>query len=198
MASVDLLNEEIAALKSHIADEDKERSLAEAKDEAQRWGDMHDEVVSRMTKAAEVQDGEDAAEFRAERKSYELRVLEATVSLEEERMCVRAESIAKMDVLHAEFEKNVEESSKMISALRETRKVDEIRATPGRIKDAAVQRVEDAVEEIRATPSKINDAAVQRVEDTVEEIQVSRRAQAVGGWRERDEMRVFCGAIFFI
>ena len=53
-----------------------------------------------------------------------------------------------------------------------TETVDDIKATPTRIKDAAVKKVDDTVDEIKATPGKIKDAAVAKVDETVDEIKV--------------------------
>ena len=53
-----------------------------------------------------------------------------------------------------------------------TETVDDIKATPTRIKDAAVRKVDDTVDEIKATPGKIKDAAVAKVDETVDEIKV--------------------------
>jgi hypothetical protein len=61
--------------------------------------------------------------------------------------------------------------NKITNKITET--VEDIKATPTRIKDAAVQKVEDVVDEIKATPGKIKDAAIQKVEDAVDEIKVS-------------------------
>ena len=61
--------------------------------------------------------------------------------------------------------------NKITNKITET--VEDIKATPTRIKDAAVQKVEDVVDEIKATPGKIKDAAVQKVEDVVDEIKVN-------------------------
>ena len=52
------------------------------------------------------------------------------------------------------------------------RKVDEIRATPGRIVDAVERKIDETVDEILATPGKIKDAAVERIDETVDEIKV--------------------------
>ena len=64
-----------------------------------------------------------------------------------------------------------------------TETVEDIKATPTRLKDAAVQKVEDVVDEIKATPGKIKDAAVQKVEDVVDEIKVIHilRGFPIGG-----------------
>ncbi len=62
--------------------------------------------------------------------------------------------------------------NKITNKIAET--VEDIKATPTRIKDAAVQKVDDVVDEIKATPGKIKDAAVQKVEDVVDEIKVNK------------------------
>ena len=56
-----------------------------------------------------------------------------------------------------------------------TETVDDIKATPTRIKDAAVKKVDDTVDEIKATPGKIKDAAAAKVDETVDEIKVCTR-----------------------
>ena len=53
-----------------------------------------------------------------------------------------------------------------------TETVDDIKATPGKIKDAAVKKVEDTVDDIKATPGKIKDGVVKKVDETVDEIKV--------------------------
>jgi hypothetical protein len=71
--------------------------------------------------------------------------------------------------------------NKITNKITET--VEDIKATPTRLKDAAVQKVEDVVDEIKATPGKIKDAAVQKVEDVVDEIKVIHilRGFPIGG-----------------
>jgi hypothetical protein len=67
--------------------------------------------------------------------------------------------------------------NKITNKITET--VEDIKATPGKIKDAAVQKVEDVVDEIKATPGKIKDAAVQKVEDVVDEIKVNEMPASI-------------------
>jgi hypothetical protein len=107
-ASIELLNEEIDVYKCRIADavsrlDAVERILAMANDEVERLRGMHDKVMSRMMTAT---------------GARELRVLEANTSLEEERLCQRTEADAGTDALRAEFDRSVEDNSKMISVLR--------------------------------------------------------------------------------
>ncbi|KAL3816238.1 hypothetical protein ACHAXA_002184 [Cyclostephanos tholiformis] len=122
--SIDLLNGEIEAYKSRIADAETrldimELSLAEAKDEAEKWRNMHDEVMSRMETAAKAREAEHAEEMRVERESYELRALEANANLEEEKLRLRLEADGIIDAMRAEFDRSIEDNTKMISALRE-------------------------------------------------------------------------------
>lgn len=54
-----------------------------------------------------------------------------------------------------------------------TRKIDEIKAAPGKFVDAVEQSIEDTVDEIRATPGKILDAVEKKIEDTVDDIKAT-------------------------
>ncbi len=121
---IDMLNEEIEAYKSRITDaemrlDDMSTSLSEAKNDAERWRNMHDEVLSRMEKASKAREVEHAEEMRMERESHELRVLEANANLEEERTRMVSEANANIDALRKEFDKSIEDNARMISALRD-------------------------------------------------------------------------------
>ena len=51
--------------------------------------------------------------------------------------------------------------------------VDNIKATPGRIKKGVEDKIEETVEDIKATPGKIADAIEDKIEETVDEIKAT-------------------------
>jgi hypothetical protein len=95
-----------------------ETSLAEARSDAGRWRTMHDDASDRASRAAAARDVEHAEEMRAAGEYHELRISEARASLEEARARMISENDANANVLRAEFDRSLEENSKMISALR--------------------------------------------------------------------------------
>ena len=117
------LTGEIGSYMSRIADAETrlaglETSLAEARSDAGRWRTMHDDASDRASRAAAARDVEHAEEMRAAGEYHELRISEARASLEEARARMMSENDASADVLRAEFDRSLEENSKMISALR--------------------------------------------------------------------------------
>ena len=117
------LTGEIESYMSRIADAETrlaglETSLAEARSDAGRWRTMHDDASDRASRAAAARDVEHAEEMRAAGEYHELRISEARASLEEARARMMSENDASADVLRAEFDRSLEENSKMISALR--------------------------------------------------------------------------------
>jgi predicted nucleic acid-binding Zn-ribbon protein len=117
------LTGEIGSYMSRIADAETrlaglETSLAEAKSDAGRWRTMHDDASDRASRAAAARDVEHAEEMRAAGEYHELRISEARRSLEEARARMISENDANANVLRAEFDRSLEENSKMISALR--------------------------------------------------------------------------------
>jgi len=114
---------EIESYKSRIADAETrlaglEASLAEATSDAERWRAMHDDASDRASRAAAARDAEHAEEMRAAGERHGLRISEAGRSLEEARAGMMSENDASASALRAEFDRRLEENSKMISALR--------------------------------------------------------------------------------
>ena len=112
-----LLEEEISGYTSRIAEletrlENAMRSLAEAREEVDRWKELHDAAQS----SAEARM---AAESRSTEDAYELKVLEAAASLEEEKARVQEEANRFIDRLQSEFDAGIDINRKMISALRQ-------------------------------------------------------------------------------
>ncbi len=88
--NIDLLNEEIESYQSRISEagtrlDDMEKPLSEAKNEAERWRSMHDDVLSQMETPSRAREVERDEEMRTEGESYDLRVLEVNANVEEGR-----------------------------------------------------------------------------------------------------------------
>ena len=192
------LTGEIESYKSRIADAETrlaglETSLAEARSDAERWRTMHDDVSDRASRAATVRDVEHAEEMRAAGEHHELRILEARRSLEEARARMISEKDASANVLRAEFDRSLEENSKMISALRAAlRKTRKESTTTTKTTDAGGGGIEGESSSLSSSDDLV-DVRTKMTEEVANLRSVLKSVQGEMDEKEREVLRAMEG-----
>ena len=114
--SANLIGEEIEGYKSKISAleqtlEAMEVTLKEAQEDAANWKAEYDAVQSDTS--------DTLVSTKEENEKLELRVLEITATMEEEKLRAQEEANASIDKLQSQFDATISESQKMVAALRQ-------------------------------------------------------------------------------
>lgn len=114
-----LLEEEIATYRSQISELELQLknvgiSLSTAQEEATKWQTMYNDIQSSMEANITSQ------QLQSTVDAYELKVLEVTATLEEEKASIQQDANTVIDQLQSEFNAGILKNQRMISALRQS------------------------------------------------------------------------------
>jgi hypothetical protein len=113
-----LLEEEIATYRSQISELELQvknvgLSLSTAQEEATKWQTMYNDIQSSM-------EANITSQLQSTVDAYELKVLEVTATLEEEKASIQQDANTVIDQLQSEFNAGILKNQRMISALRQS------------------------------------------------------------------------------
>ena len=113
-----LLEEEIATYRSQISEMELQLknvgiSLSTAQEEATKWQTMYNDIQSSM-------DANITTQLQSTVDAYELKVLEVTATLEEEKASIQQDANTVIDQLQSEFNAGILKNQRMISVLRQS------------------------------------------------------------------------------